>query len=337
MAEQSFRPSVDVVIPVFNGERFLGDTLASVISQTCAPQKIIVVNDGSTDGTERMVESYPSPIPIQHIKQANRGLSSARNAGIANCDSQCVAFLDADDLWEPSKIERQVALFLNSPFSNLGAVYCGIKKVDAVGADRMRPDVRPFETGIRGQILDRLIHSNCVTGSASSVMIRRECLATVGLFDESLPTCEDWDMWLRMALRFQFDFVDEPLVRIREHKASMSTNTDRMIVGRILVLSKLLKTDVRRTAVMQELRYQILRLAICRRLKLTTTDLEEYLEPRVVVSLITNPIGMISALFVGLAKLSRRASKVYHPGKVTATLTPACPDVRGITIRKPRK
>lgn len=295
--------SVDVVIPVYNGERFIADALASVISQTYAPQKIIVVNDGSTDATERVVESFSSAIPIQHIKKANGGLSSARNAGITSCESYYVAFLDADDLWEPSKIERQVALFSDSPFPDLGAVYCGIKKVDARGTVIRPQGLRPFETGLRGRILDQLIHSNCVTGSASSIMIRRDCLAAIGLFDESLPTCEDWDLWLRLSLHYQFDFVNEPLAKIREHRDSMSTNTDRMVVGRILVLSKLLRSGVRTTAVLQELRYQVLRLALCRKLKLTRGDLEEHLEPQVVVSLVANPLGMISALCAGLAKL----------------------------------
>jgi glycosyltransferase involved in cell wall biosynthesis len=315
MVRQNLKPPVDVVIPVYNGERFITDALASVVSQTHAPQKIIVVNDGSTDGTGRVVDSFPSTIPIQHVKKANGGLSSARNAGILNSDSHYVAFLDADDLWEPSKIEQQIALFSRSPYRDLGAVYCGTRKVDACGTLMGRPDARSFETGIRGQILDHLIHSNCITGSASSVMIRRDCFATIGLFDESLPTCEDWDLWLRLALHFQFDFVDEPLVRIREHGANMSTNTDRMIVGRILVLSKLVRSGVKTSAVLQELRYQIVRLAVCRKLKLTKTELEEYLSHEVVVSLITNPLGMISALLAGLAKLSRKGTQGLIPRK----------------------
>jgi glycosyltransferase involved in cell wall biosynthesis len=307
--------TVDVVIPVFNGERYIADALSSVIHQTYAPQRIIVVNDGSTDDTEKVVLSFSSAIPIQHIKKANGGLSSARNAGILNSGSHYIAFLDADDLWEPSKIEQQIALFSHSPYRDLGAVYCGIRKVDACGTLTGRPDARPFETGLRGQILEQLIHSNCISGSASSVMIKRECLATIGLFDESLPTCEDWDLWLRLALHFPFDFVDESLVRIREHGENMSTNTDRMIVGRILVLSKLVRSGVKTSAVLQELRYQVLRLAVCRKLKLTKSELEEYLSHEVIVSLITSPVGMISALFAGLAKLSTKSVKNLLPRK----------------------
>lgn len=307
--------SVDVVIPVFNGEQFIGDTLSSVISQTYAPQKIIVVNDGSTDGTDKVVKSFSSDIPIQLVKKANGGLSSARNVGIANCHSHYVAFLDADDMWEPSKLERQIALFLNSHLDDLGAVYCGIRKVDAFGKFIRRKGVRPSRTFVRGQILERLIHSNCVTGSASSVMIRRKCLTTTGLFDESLPTCEDWDLWLRIALHFQFDYVDEPLVKIREHPTSMSTNTDRMVVGRILVLSKLIKNGIKTTAVLQELRYQVFRLAICRRLKLTRADLEEYLEPGVVASLVGNPCGIMSAFLTGLVRLLTKGVRDPLPRK----------------------
>jgi glycosyltransferase involved in cell wall biosynthesis len=300
--------SVDVIIPVYNGERFIGDALSSVISQTHTPRRIIVVDDGSTDGTEEVVRSLLSEAPIVYVKQTNQGPSSARNAGIRASDANYVALLDADDAWEPTKLERQVSLFNDSSLTNLGVVHCNVAYIDGFGNPLRGNSSSTFNQSMRGQIFEKLLQSNSVVGSDSAVMIRRECFAEMGLFDEALFTCEDWDLWLRMAKRYDFDFIDEPLVKIRKHATSLSTNTDQMIVGRILVLSKLLRDSEHDERVLQELRYQILRLAVCRRLGMFRTDLTLYVDSKIVRRLFSNYPGMIRALFRGLATLSRKRS-----------------------------
>lgn len=229
---------VDVVIPVYNGERFILQALNSVAAQSCAPARIIVVDDGSTDGTGEMVRAYKSEIPVEYVQKNNEGLSSARNAGIQISRSEYVAFLDADDEWYPEKLEEQLRLFRESDLQNLGVVYCAYSIIDDIGEISDSHHVVETDGSLRGSIFDVLLLANRITGSGSGVLIKRSCFDRVGLFDEELSACEDWDMWLRLAECYKFDLVPQKLVRIRRHQGNMQNDRNHMFSNQLRFFDK---------------------------------------------------------------------------------------------------
>jgi glycosyltransferase involved in cell wall biosynthesis len=231
---------IDVIIPVYNGTDFIIRALESVVVQTYAPTQIIVVNDGSTDDTQRLVEvfSTKSPITLKIVQKENGGLSSARNAGIVASTSPYVAFLDADDLWYPEKLEQQATLFSSNKFPNLGLVYCKYDVIDKAGVIDPSAKIVPLDPLMRGNAFDRLLEGNKILSSGSGVLIKKGVFDTVGLFDETLRFAEDWDMWLRIAEQYEIDFVDETLVHIRRHGENMTATQKAVLKGELLFYNK---------------------------------------------------------------------------------------------------
>jgi glycosyltransferase involved in cell wall biosynthesis len=231
--------SIDVIIPAYNAAAYVADTIQSVLSQTVLPYRVIVVNDGSTDETADVVARFKTGEHAQRVQivtQANAGLSAARNAGIRASQAELLAFVDADDLWAPTKLARQLECFSRGD-ADLGVVYCGYGLIDANGARIGETDF-DLSHGVRGLVYEQLQHGNLVSGSGSAVIVRRDCFERVGGFDEELPTCEDWDMWLRIAKFYTFDYVDEGLVFIRRHGESMQADPRKMLNGQLLFLNK---------------------------------------------------------------------------------------------------
>jgi glycosyltransferase involved in cell wall biosynthesis len=221
---------VSVIIPTYNRAACLKLALASVLNQTYQSFEIIVVDDASTDGTPGVVRGL-ADARITYVRhEVNRGKvgagAAARNSGIARARGTYIAFLDDDDEWLPEKLARQVAVLEASPRS-VGAVYTGFVKIDqATGqiVERIIPTRR-------GTISRDLIAENCV-GTPSTVLVRNECFQKVGLFDESMAFGEDYDMWIRIASEFEFDYIDEPLVRYAVHDVQLSAqNYERKISG----------------------------------------------------------------------------------------------------------
>jgi glycosyltransferase involved in cell wall biosynthesis len=222
---------VDVVIPVYNGAAYLGQAIASALQQSVPPRRVIVVDDGSTDDSARIAHSFAGgPVELLVVSKANGGLSSARNAGLARCGSAFVALLDADDVWLPHKLARQLACFRQSPLPDLGLVYCDYDDIDAEGRPLVGFPSTRLQRGLRGRVQRSLYRGNLVAGSGSAVLIRRTLLERVGGFDESLPSSEDWELWLRLARHCAFDYVDEVLVHLRRHGSSMQAQKVRQIL-----------------------------------------------------------------------------------------------------------
>lgn len=213
-------PEISVVIPTFNMARFVGEAVRSVLDQTFADFEVLVVDDGSTDNTREVIAAIDDP-RVRYLHQENRGLAGARNAGIEAARGSFIAFLDADDLWLPDKLARQRQLFADRPW--VGLVYTGAYVMEG-------GQVFACHRGrYRGHVVRELLTvDNIVVGSGSAAMVRRECFDRVGLFDESLSACEDWDMWLRIAARYPFDFVEQPLVKLRTHAGGMQRQAERM-------------------------------------------------------------------------------------------------------------
>jgi glycosyltransferase involved in cell wall biosynthesis len=237
----TFPSTVDVVIPAYNADAYISQTLESVAKQTYPINSIIVVNDGSTDETQIRVLEFATAHPSLKttlLNQANLGLSTARNTGIKNSYADYIALLDADDLWAPEKLLKQMQVFTHSAWPKLGVVYCAYQVVNEQGlvlASNSRDVICP---SLRGNIYKELLLGNFISGSGSSVLIKRSVFSDVGLFDQDLRACEDWDMWMRIAKQFQFDFINDTLVSIRVHQNNMQKDSMRMLSAELMVLNK---------------------------------------------------------------------------------------------------
>lgn len=224
-------PKVSVVIPAYNAMTYLPETVDSVLKQTFDDFEIVIVNDGSSDLIQDWVNRQTDS-RIRLISQENQGLSGARNTGIMNAEGKYIALLDADDLWEASKLEKQVQILARR--DEVGLVYTWVVSVDAEGRSRGKV-IQHWE---EGQVWSTLIQHNIVE-CGSTPMIRRSCFDELGLFDRNLGSyVEDKDMWLRIAKRYPFAVVPEPLVYYRQHSNSASRNWTAMERSSVIVLEK---------------------------------------------------------------------------------------------------
>lgn len=232
-------PLVSVVIAAYNAADFIEDTCRSAMRQTYSALEIIVVDDGSTDRTADLVETLAASDPrIRVIRQQNLGVAAARNRAIALAAGEFIAPLDADDVWDPTKIARQV-MRLQEAGPRAGMAYCWWAWIDVNGAPL---DRSPFWR-VEGDVLDRLTEVN-FTGSASVPLFRSACLDVVGGYDAGLRAkgaqgCEDWDLALRVAGRYQVVAVPAMLVGYRRRRDSMSAGCDTMWRSQVEVLDAL--------------------------------------------------------------------------------------------------
>ena len=219
---------VSVVIPTFNRRSEVEQALKSVFQQSVKVDEIIVVDDGSTDLISELFSAKIDPrIDFIRLEQ-NVGGAVARNVGLAAASGDFVAFLDSDDTWLPTKIEEQLRALSKKP--KAVASFTGIRHVFS---DRIRDAFPPPEVS-----LARLRQSNAV-GSASTAVIRRDAVAAVGGFDAALPSCHDWDMWLRLRILGEFAVVTKPLI-IYHHDAPgrISRNRLGVLLGHDIVFAR---------------------------------------------------------------------------------------------------
>jgi glycosyltransferase involved in cell wall biosynthesis len=209
-------PLVSVVIPNYNCARFLPDALTSVFAQTYPRVEVIVVDDGSTDDSAQVLDTFGDRIRV--LRQANQGVSAARNLGIRESRGELIAFLDADDLWHPEKLAKQVALFADPA---VGLVHCAVEYIDEQGRT-----LGTNFTGRRGRVLRHiaLLEGTVVLAGGSTAVVRRTSFDKAGVFDPDMSTAADWDMWRRIACYDAIDVVREPLMRYRLRPSSMHRN-----------------------------------------------------------------------------------------------------------------
>ena len=223
-------PAVSVVIPSYNRASLLKEAIDSVLSQDFDDFELIVIDDGSTDDTPGLLQSYPN---ICVVRQDRRGVSAARNAGIRRASGRFLAFLDSDDLWLPGKLSAQIAFFKTHP----KAVICQTQEIWIRSGVRVNPKRRHRKYS--GMIFDRSVELCLV--SPSAVMLERGLLDEVGWFDESLPACEDYDFWLRIAWRFPIHLISTPLVIKRGGHADQLSRAAGLDRFRIYALKKVLE------------------------------------------------------------------------------------------------
>lgn len=224
------KPKVSVVIPTYNRAHILGRAIKSVLDQTFKDFELIIVDDGSTDGTVEVVASVNDP-RIRYIRHdSNRGANAARNTGIKAACAEYMAFQDSDDEWLPEKLEKQVGI-LEAMDHEVAVVYTGFFRLkgDEViyipGNDISKKE---------GHIHRQLLEGNFITTQA--VLARRQCIIDCGMFDEEMPRFQDWDLWIRMARKYRFSYINEPLARVYHTLDSISENAAAYdaAIGRII-------------------------------------------------------------------------------------------------------
>jgi len=226
-------PKVSVVIPTYNAAQYIGETVESVLNQSYKEYEIVVVNDGSTDNTEQVLQKYGNR--IRYIKQTNGGEGAARNRGIREAHGEWVAFLDADDLWLPHKLKVQMEFAAQHPDVDL--IYGDASSFDINGVltKSMFKERRPYE----GYVINNLLVENFVP--VLSVIVRKKCLEKSGLFKEGMKHCTDYEMWLRCAKFFKFGYVNEVIVSYRIHEKGISQNIEEMHKAHLSILNTALK------------------------------------------------------------------------------------------------
>jgi len=213
-------PQVSVIIPAYNQAQYLKDAIQSVLAQTYRDLEIIVIDDGSNDDTPQIAGQFKDS--IHYVHQDNQGLAGARNTGIRCAYGNFIALLDSDDQWLPDYLEKMTGLATRSP--EAAVYYCQVRCMDADGHDLqqilggpVKPPVMMYQSLLRANFL-----------IPSTILMRRSIMMEAGLFDQSLRSCEDWDLWLRLLPKYSFIGTNDCLVRYRLHGSSLSANLEGM-------------------------------------------------------------------------------------------------------------
>lgn len=222
-------PTISVVIPVYEQPQLLNEALDSVMKQTFNDIEAIVVDDASDTDFKPIIDRYGDQVRLLNHDE-NKGAAEARNTGIDAARGEYVAFLDADDRWISTKLEKQLEVFERAE-ANLGLVYTGFVQYELDGTEWER------YPNARGDIYLEELERDRVHPT-STVMVRWECLERVGGFDPSLPSRQDYDLWIRITEHYKVGYVDEILVDKREQSDSISKDFDRRIEGDLAVFEK---------------------------------------------------------------------------------------------------
>ncbi|OQA57288.1 MAG: UDP-Glc:alpha-D-GlcNAc-diphosphoundecaprenol beta-1,3-glucosyltransferase WfgD [Candidatus Omnitrophica bacterium ADurb.Bin277] len=247
-------PLVSVIIPVYNRSAVLPRAIRSVLSQTGVPLELIVVDDGSTDDVEDAVRATGNPFPeirliprrlesrvpdpgVRTLRQENQGPSAARNLGIKHSKGEWIAFLDSDDEWLPGKLKAQTDFFRKNP----DCLICQTEEIWIRNGKRVNPMKKHKKYG--GYIFEKCLPL-CIV-SPSAVMMHRKLFDEIGIFDESLPACEDYDLWLRIAARHPIGLIKKPyIIKYGGHADQRSREFPAMDLFRIRSLAKLLGSGI---------------------------------------------------------------------------------------------
>ena len=228
-------PNVSVIIPSYNCAAYLPRAIESVLAQTYTELEVVVVNDGSSDQTEEVVQPYLSR--IRYISQQNKGLPGARNAGIRASTGEFIALLDADDSWLPHKLEVQLPRFADPAvgivYSDLAVEYADGRTLASYLSQRpLASEGRIFENYLRSRFL-----------FPSTMVLRRSLFDLCGLFDEQMLACEDIELFARMCLRTEVALVPEPLIIRTEGGHNLTASRDRIIRYTALAIQKILAQE----------------------------------------------------------------------------------------------
>ncbi len=223
-------PLISVIIPVYNGEKTIQETIESVLNQTLTDFELLVINDGSEDSTLEIVERIQDS-RLKVFSYPNAGQATSRNRGIALASGEYISFIDADDLWTPHKLEAQLKALQDNP--QAAVAYSWTKCIDEFG----QLSRRGSHISVTGDVYGQLLLIDFIE-NGSNPLIRAWALKEVGSFDESLSAAEDWDMWLRLAAYYSFVCVPSPQILYRQSANSWSANVLRQGAGSLQVMER---------------------------------------------------------------------------------------------------
>jgi len=216
---QADKPMVSVVLPTYNRAHTLGRAIKSVLGQTFRDFELIVVDDGSTDNTKAAVSVFDDPRICYIRHDFNRGANAARNTGVKLSRGEYVALQDSDDEWLPEKLEKQVNVLAATGHA-VGVVYTGCL--------RLKGDEVTYIPGEHVSVKEGDVHRQLLIGNfitTQAVLAKRHCIIDCGLFDEAMPRLQDWDLWIRVARKYRFAYINEPLAMAYHSPGSISENT----------------------------------------------------------------------------------------------------------------
>lgn len=225
-------PQVSVVLAAHNAERFVAQAIESALGQSAGDLELIIVDDGSTDGTKKSIERYMDDARVRLWSQENAGQCAAKNRGVSLASGEFVAFLDADDVWRFDKIEQQLRLFEDRP--DVGVVYGFLEKIDERGQVLPWEPMPPWS----GVVTSRLLKENFVP--FSSALVRRQLLERHGSFNPALDMGIDYDLWLRLSLQCEFDFVPTVVGSYRVWSGQMSRKVFQRYAAGIEIMNSFL-------------------------------------------------------------------------------------------------
>jgi glycosyltransferase involved in cell wall biosynthesis len=223
-------PLISIIVPVYNGEKTIRETIQSISNQSFIDWELIVINDGSTDSTEEVVKEIDDE-RLRIFSYTNAGVAASRNRGLSHANGEFVSFIDADDIWTKNKLESQLKSIRDS--DDAAVAYSWTDYIDENGtivkSGRRATNV--------GDVYSKLLIYNFLE-NGSNPLIRRAALTNVGGFDESLNAAQDWDMWLRLAAHYNFVVVPEVQILYRLSLNSMSTNVKRLEAASLAVIER---------------------------------------------------------------------------------------------------
>ncbi len=238
-------PTVSIVIPAYNAGDWIDQAIQSVLGQSYDNFEIVVVDDGSTDDTSTVVQQYGDP--VRYVWKENGGSASARNRGIAEAQGTYIAFLDADDVWHPAKLARQMDV--HEQEASPAWSYTDVELIDTRSGALIHRKSAVREHP-EGDVLDQLITGNFIV--ASTVLVHRRVFDAVGRFDESSlhRISEDWDMWLRIAAQYPVRYIDAPLVQMHQHaeRKTEAMNLEHALSSRKAIIEKAMQRNPARLA-----------------------------------------------------------------------------------------
>lgn len=226
------RPLVSIILPTYNRADFLRRSIDSVLNQTFCDFELIIVDDASTDSSKEVIDTFDDQRIIYLEHERNLGGSAARNTGIRAARGNFIAFQDSDDEWLPEKLEKQMKIMEDAP-ANVGVVYTGFWRING---DNKEYIPGPAQQVKEGNINQELLKGNFVTTQA--VLVKKECFQEAGLFDETLPRLQDWELFLRLAKHFEFRYIPEPLVHSFFTEGSISSKPEALIEAIEIILKK---------------------------------------------------------------------------------------------------
>lgn len=226
------RPRVSVIIPTYNREKFIAFAVESVLNQSFGDWELIVIDDGSTDQTRALFNSWFDDPRIRYFYQENQGQSVARNRGVAEANGDFIGFLDSDDIWLSDKLEKQLAVF--DRCTDVDIIHGDEIIIDEVGKVLSKLNMTRYS----GFITARLLADNCI--SMTTALVRRGCFEEMGGFDESDRVAEDYELWLRFSTRYRFHYEPGYVTLYRSMADQLSTNTRLRLLANERIINRFL-------------------------------------------------------------------------------------------------